>query len=542
MTIRDLTVGPAPRPGVVVGARGSLTVEGLAVEATRVSGMVLLGDLEARALLVRDTGPRAVDLEFGRGLLVQGGAQVVLEGAVIEGNTDVGVSVADAGTGLAISDAVIRDTAPRPSSGLGGAGLVVDLEAAVTASRLLLEHNLYAALISYGAASVDVTHGVFRDTQSSSTGGTRGNGAAVEEGATVRLAATLLERNRDTGLLVRAGAEAILTDLVVRETEPQRSDDRYGWGLSVESASRATLERGLLEGNRDLGIFAAHEGTTLAARDLVVRDTRPRPDGRVGRGLTSVEGASTTFANALFEGNREISLLFADSGTVAELTDVVVRDTLPDETTGAAGRALSVQDSAALRLARSLVERNPGLNLMAALSADLSAEDLVIRGVDGPVAGERGRGLVVQQGATARVLRGLLEGTRDAAVLVVGEGTSAEMEEVRILETCAQDCASCVRPAGGTALVSVHSAAVTLRDFEIRGADLCGVLLAQDGEIDLFSGRVAGCAIGGSLQVPGYDLDRLSAGVAYQDNGTNLDATSLPVPEATAPSVVPEMP
>ena len=45
-------------------------------------------------------------------------------------------------------------------------------------------------------------------------------------------------------------------------------------------------------------------------------------------------------------------------------------------------------------------------------------------------------------------------------------------------------------------------------------------------------GDVFGSAIGACVQVDGYDVDRLTNDVRYFDNETNLQATTLPVPEA----------
>jgi len=33
------------------------------------------------------------------------------------------------------------------------------------------------------------------------------------------------------------------------------------------------------------------------------------------------------------------------------------------------------------------------------------------------------------------------------------------------------------------------------------------------------------------VQIEGYDLDRLTRGVRFLDNGTNLQTTTLPVPD-----------
>jgi len=60
---------------------------------------------------------------------------------------------------------------------------------------------------------------------------------------------------------------------------------------------------------------------------------------------------------------------------------------------------------------------------------------------------------------------------------------------------------------------------------------------------DLFhvtgDGLVEGNEIGVCVQVDGYDLDRLQNDVVFRDNTSSLDATRLPVPDVTVPSVEP---
>jgi hypothetical protein len=53
-------------------------------------------------------------------------------------------------------------------------------------------------------------------------------------------------------------------------------------------------------------------------------------------------------------------------------------------------------------------------------------------------------------------------------------------------------------------------------------------------QLDLQEGTVSGSAIGACVQIDGYDVGRLSNAVRYEDNDTNLESTSLPVPELPA--------
>jgi len=48
-------------------------------------------------------------------------------------------------------------------------------------------------------------------------------------------------------------------------------------------------------------------------------------------------------------------------------------------------------------------------------------------------------------------------------------------------------------------------------------------------------GEVRGNLIGACVQTDGFDVARLSEEVRYVDNETNLDSTSLPVPDPAVP-------
>ena len=56
--------------------------------------------------------------------------------------------------------------------------------------------------------------------------------------------------------------------------------------------------------------------------------------------------------------------------------------------------------------------------------------------------------------------------------------------------------------------------------------------VAGDAALDLAEGEVRGNTIGACVQVDGYDVTRLQDRVLYEENGVNLDATTLPVPDA----------
>ena len=71
--------------------------------------------------------------------------------------------------------------------------------------------------------------------------------------------------------------------------------------------------------------------------------------------------------------------------------------------------------------------------------------------------------------------------------------------------------------------------------FRVTRAALVGVQVSRDGAMDLHDGEIAENPVGANVQVPDYDFSRLTDRVFYRDNGTNLDSSTLFVPEPTTP-------
>jgi len=59
--------------------------------------------------------------------------------------------------------------------------------------------------------------------------------------------------------------------------------------------------------------------------------------------------------------------------------------------------------------------------------------------------------------------------------------------------------------------------------------------LTDGSETDLYDGVVSGHRIGVCLEIVDYDTNRLTVEVRFEGNEVNLQATELPVPEASAP-------
>jgi hypothetical protein len=166
--------------------------------------------------------------------------------------------------------------------------------------------------------------------------------------------------------------------------------------------------------------------------------------------------------------------------------------------------------------------------------ASLVLEDAVLRdSLSSEPAGVFGRGLSISGSTSeATLTRVALEDKRDSAI--ASFGANLTLQDVSIDRTIERACAQrsgCYAFGHG---MGVYGGSLTADMLRIRAADLCGLQIAFDAEVDLANGLVAGTRIGACVQIDGYDLSRLSTDVRYTENGINLDATTLPVPSPTS--------
>ncbi|MBI4700172.1 MAG: hypothetical protein HY744_03220 [Deltaproteobacteria bacterium] len=151
-----------------------------------------------------------------------------------------------------------------------------------------------------------------------------------------------------------------LERVVVRDT---RSDLKklHGRGIAVEGLppyqTRADVAvlRSLVERNREVGISA--NGSDLRIEATVVRETRAQEsDGAFGRGVSMQQHTKASLTGCVVRANRELGVQLAKDSELTVHASVIA-DTEPNVATGRLGGGLTVQDSTALVRA-SLLEHN----------------------------------------------------------------------------------------------------------------------------------------------------------------------------------------
>lgn len=530
--IRNLTVGYAPRVGIAaIGDSVSVTIESVVVEQAMKIGVFLDDGATAtvREVVVRDTAEHPVD-GAGYGITAQRFATVDVERAVIERNHGPSVAALRSGT-VRLHRAVVRDTVPSSGGGLGiGAG-------ALRGSRLeiadsVLERTRLAAVFAEDErTSVVVERSVIRDTSPRLADGVGGMGVLAHPGSHVRVSRTLLERSSTEGIQL-SGATGEITDVLVVDTRRQEMDQLAGRGLALQGGATARLSRLWLLRNEEAALYVADLGTMLEATDLTISQTRPRADGTFGLGALFKADARVNATRMTVEASHEVGII-ASHGAVASIEDLVVRGTLPRPSDLEGGRGLWAQEGASVTILRSRFEDNRMVGLgangdgVSLVAEDVTVQRTLSRASDGLV----GRALNVQSGASAELRRASFEDNEEVTVLVSSRA-ALTASDVVIRRSLPRTCATttCTDFPAGIGL-GIYASTVSVERFQIAEAALCGVQVARGGSADLTRGEVRSSLVGACVQVPEYDFERLSNEVRYVDNGTNLDARDLPVPD-----------
>jgi len=192
-------------------------------------------------------------------------------------------------------------------------------------------------------------------------GGGAGLVLAEDVAAEARVEAVIVDEAEGAGIVVRSGGGLVAEDLVVRDTASSQTDQTGGYGLIARLGARVDLRRAAFEQNRVVSLLVSDPGTVLTLEDVVVRDTlSQQSDSLWGMGLNMSAGATATILRSAFERNKDAGVLAAEADTELILEDVVVRETSSREADGFFGDGIYLLLGAAGTITRTLVERNCG--------------------------------------------------------------------------------------------------------------------------------------------------------------------------------------
>jgi hypothetical protein len=286
----------------------------------------------------------------------------------------------------------------------------------------------------------------------------------------------------------------------------------------------------VVSNNHGVGIGAFDEGTRIVVEDASIERTEVyEQSGLSGFGL-GVQGGATGEARRVVVAESAEAQVFVEAATLT-LEDVVVRDASgrPDERHG---RGIQTQHEAMLTMRRIVSERNREVGLQFAFGSVVSGEDILVRDIwrEG-LRGDLARGIGAESDSVVDLARVRITDVGELGIASFGSATQVTVTDVEVsdlaLPCVGSDCPVPIAAGAG----AYESSTLLIRQFTIRRSPHCGVQVADASSLDLEAGEITDNVLGACVQVMGYDLSRLTDGVLYRDNGANLDATSLPVPE-----------
>ncbi len=533
--VRDLSIVDTTGPAVYVGPGASAQFDGVVISGAHGVGVAVFdaGSFTGRQLVVRGSRAPPGAPFGGRAFEISGGT-LDLEFAVLDDNQDVCV-FARAEAEVLLSRTVIAGTQPR-ADGSSGMGLHLRDGSQGLVRDTVISGNYRAAVaVSVAGTVLNLERVVLERSASDVASGLDGNAISVEDGATAALRQCLIRQNRGIALwAIEPGSDLTLEDTVIVNTAPRDPSLEGGLGIYAEAGAAVHLARVWITRSHEAGVAIDGPTTRLDGEDVTVVGTLSREsDGQFGRGMGASHEAEFVLQRVLLRGNQDCGLCF-DRGANVQFDDLIVENTRERSADSTFGRGIGMSGGATGVFRRVAVRGNREIGV-AILEAGTTArfEDLEVRETDSEDAfDEFGRGIAVEGGASGTVVRSLIELNRELGVMVLDPDSVLSMEDTAILHTLPQRCGetTCAdRPFGHGAGAYVGGTLLLSR-FVIRDAALCGVHLAGSGFATLTDGEVTGTTIGVCLQVPGYDVDRLTGSVHYSDNGVNLDTTSLPLP------------
>ncbi len=421
------------------------------------------------------------------GLMVQDpdhvGVDLTLHRLELRENETIGLNVRDPDTAVVIDDLWIHDTAPT-AEGTFGHGVNVIFGARLEAVGLVLERNNELGFFVVGAGSEAILRdSALRDT--SQLPGRTPRGITCSDGASLTAQNLVLERNAGIALQVGgANARAVIEGGAIRDTVPTLGDTD-GVGLAVFGGASALASDLIIEGNQSAGFYVEHPGSVGELRNSIIRGTLPRPNGNAGQGMRALGAGRLIAVGVLIEANTSQGVRIEGVGTIAELTDVQVTDTIAGTDTD--GRGVAVGEGGALVARDVVLERNGGIGLLVygeGSTADLEGVHILdTRSVAGDTGGG---GMAVQQGASV-VARGLeVARNRDHGILVT-DNAYLELSDSSIVET--------QRIVGGTfgrGVIAQGNSTIVATDLIVEGNHDVGVAALGDGSfVNLVRGSIS---------------------------------------------------
>lgn len=293
-------------------------------------------------------------------------------------------------------------------------------------------------------------------------------------------------------------------------------------GVVIDGA-RLSGARLSIRGAASVGL--AVDAATVELEDVLVRDTGPDPEERrFGTGLQVREAADVTLRRAHLLRSEGFGVLALDSGTRVELVDTRVVEVAGWEIDGERGTGMSVEKGASARLERFRIERSRGMGLNAGEASSIEGSDVHVQEVlPRDSNGAYGRGVEISSASSLDVARLRVEDAKNIGVHILDANTTAVVEDLYVGGTRRSACFSFSCNAGiADGLIVTLQARLELTRFLVDDNGEYGVRLINDSRLAMTDGQVSNNRIGVQIISDDYDLGLLTERVRYSGNEQNM--------------------
>ncbi|MFK8003863.1 MAG: right-handed parallel beta-helix repeat-containing protein [Polyangiales bacterium] len=502
------------------GAQAALVLSGeLEMDNVEVTGAedpqvaVAGGRSTLNRVLLRD--PRTDEEGFATGLYVVNGARADLEDITIIGAGGSGITVLD--SGVVVGRRVhVRGTraSTRPSALGQGTAIFVARDGRVEVNGGVFEDNLWGALQSTQTGRLDVSDIWIRETR---------NGVTAVMGGVANINRAVI-RGDASGLIANEG-DVEATDVRI---DGAGSSAQGNVALYSENGGHLNVTRCTVGDYVGYGLFnqGGHSRLVDATFEIVRANTFPTNSEA---NAVILDGAlSAELERVRIESTAGNGIVLIDS--TATMEDIDIRDTRWSQVTG--GRAL-VAFASTVEVTRLRVSMPSGWGIDLYRGSELSVQDYEVRAIDAGPFGW-GVGVHAREGSHANITDAHVASARGVAIWAQDEGTRITAQGLVVQSVEARTCAmpECQSEPAGIGVGAYDGAQVTIADFSVEAATLCGVQVGPGAGVDLDAGEISGCAIGACVHAADYVLSRLTSDVAYEGNELSIDTVSLPIPEA----------
>jgi hypothetical protein len=476
--------GSAARPWQTIGQGVTAAAPG-AIVALAAGSYAEDVAIKGKPIVLWGRCPALVEI---RGSAATVAAVFIQEGANGSAVRDLALTGPRAGLGTTGSLDVVVDRLWIHDTGERG----ISMEDTFGPTSLMVTGSLIESATGIGAftltAALTIERSVVRATQPTSA---RAGGIGVQTGATLTLRSSLVELNHEDGIFI-SSSEALIESTVVRHSQP--NGELWGSGISIErdnatqTPSSATIRDTLVDGNQTYGILV--EGSAAYFERVIVRDTQPQlSDQSLGPGIQVqnhvelAQPSDVTLREVVLERNHYAGASI--TGSTALIESTIVRDTVPPPALHDHGRGIVVfldeatQMAASATVLGSVIERNAeagvfgqGVELTIDRTAILHTNPRASDGVGG-------RGICVQsvssdQPSILTVRDSLLDGNTNSAAYI--DGSFATIERT-VFRNTAQDQSDGLL---GDAVVAINYhdfsiGSTTLIDSTLEASNRAGV-------------------------------------------------------------------